>query len=296
MTTETIAETVTETPAEVSQVAPETAAESTPEVAVAEGPDEELITLLKESGHYGASAETKTVEDSTPSTETAEVLAPEVQAKVDETLAKERQQTAAKTQAELRKSEEDGIRRSFEARVPRLDSYLAERGLSAEERKVVTDEFGYHHGQGARLREMDVAETRQNLAYAYGSQMRDAAQAALSTEGWKLVEAELPKMTGEDATPRFFKQIVAAARQGYLSPAEAEKKADAKVLAFATDLKRKGILPSSQGLTAPTGGTASSGKASYSNKREAANLYAADKISLAEYRNARYDPNLPEGF
>lgn len=256
MTTETIAETVTETPAEVSQVVPETAAESTPEVAVAEGPDEELITLLKESGHYGGSAETKTVEDGTPSTETAEVLSPEVQAKVDETLAKERQQAAQKSQAELRKAEEEGIRRSFEARVPRLDNYLEKKGLTAEERKVVTDEFAYHHGQSARLRQMDVEQTQQSLAYSYGAQIRDAAKAALSAEGWKAVEAELPKMTGEDATPRFFKQIVAAARKGYLSPAEAEKKADAKVLAFATDLKRKGILPSSQGLTAPAGGTA----------------------------------------
>ncbi len=268
MTTEAI-----EVTPEVSQVVPETAAESTPAVAVAEPPDEELIASLKESGFYSGATETPTAEGDTPSTE--EEADPVVQAKVEAALEKKERATQQKTEQQLRQLREQGIRESFANRKPQLAAKLAAQGLPDEVIREALSEFDAHHGQILELARSDLAMLQARQAETYGNQIKDFAKDALTTAGWKQVEAELPKLTGDDATPKFFKAVVKAARVGYLSEAEANKKADERVLAYAQDQKRKGNLSSSQGLKLAAGaGNGSAGGIQPKSAAEAHEMYA----------------------
>ncbi len=238
MTTDT-AEAVVAQP-EVPVVA-EPTPESAPATPAAEETKPDLKLVLAE---YGEEVEEETGSTpATPTEATAKPLTPEAEAAVESFKA----DLTKQAQTQQRQAEEQGIRRSFEQRKPAIQTFLLNLGVQPEDVQKVVNEFDYHHGQSARLRQMDIEAAKAEVTNNFFEGIKGAALEVLPAAKRAELEKALPEIkSNKDFLEKFLET------SGYLSPKEAKKQSDARMLAFTDKLYKEGRLNGSKGLEAGT--------------------------------------------
>ncbi len=281
-------------PTEPSQVqTPEPAAPSEPEAADVEELDAELTSFLKESGHLAPLAEGSAGEGAAVASEVE--LPPEIKAARAEGAADKEREIASRQTAQEQAAQREGLRRAYAERLDRLDNLVEEvnqGNLSLPDlRKAIKAEFSYDRGQTLQLagfaREEIEAAVQQAQALSYGQALYAEAQKVLPKEAAEAFSKEPHAVLAD-----FFKSFLANARKGYLSPAEAEKKAKAAAQGVVTFYKQKGLTPSSKAVNAAQGGVNTTGGIVPQSSAEADEMFAGthasgQKITLAQLRTYR---------
>ena len=230
-----VAEAVVETTEVEVQATPEQ--EAPPEEPTL---DEEDLSSLRAEGFISSEESEGTP---TPTEEPAVSIAkltPE-QA-VEEGRRQEREATSQRATTQYRQQEEQGIRNSLAQRRGAVEDHLASLGVDQATIRWVGQQFDQHHGQALQTNRYDMENLQSRL-------VRDFTGGLYESAG-KAVKGLAQNHASYDD---FFKEVVAKAREGYVTPANAKKQSDEAVIKYAAKLKAQGVLPSGKGSAAPSG-------------------------------------------